>query len=330
MSIQARRKKLGRFLRGSWYVAKAFASTRHPILAHLVVTRRCNLSCAYCNEYDKVSSPVDLEALQQRVDNLASRGISIITLSGGEPLLHPQLEEVVRHIRSRGVMATVITNGYLLTRKRIEQLNAAGLDYLQISIDNVEPDDVSKKSLKVLDGKLALLRQFAHFGIVINSVIGAGIRNPEDALTITGRARELGMGTSLGILHTDGGQAKPLDDRQQKIYRAIVGRRGPGILTRLDKFGRDLVRGQPHPWKCRAGARYVYVDEFGLVHWCSQQKGYPGVPLERYSSEDMRREYFTEKPCAAYCTVQCVRRISIVDSWRHRQTSPRRSRSVAR
>ncbi len=306
-------------------VAKTLVSTRHTVLVHLVVTRRCNLSCAYCNEYDQVSKPVPLELLLRRVDDLASRGTSIITISGGEPLLHPELEQVVDHIRRRGIIATVITNGYLLTEQRIKGLNGARLDYLQISIDNVDPDETSIKSLKVLDGKLVLLARHAEFGVNVNAVLGSEIKNPEDARVVVNRARELGFPTSLGIIHSGNGQVKPLSALQQGIYREIVGGKGPGVFAWLDRFGENLVQGRPNRWRCRAGARYLYVDEDGLVHWCSQQRGYPGVPLEGYSREEMRRQYFTEKPCAAYCTVQCVHRASMMDGWRHPQVPAKAS-----
>ena len=307
-------------------VAKALVSTRHTVLVHLVATRRCNLSCAYCNEYDQVSKPVPLELLVRRVDDLASRGTSIITISGGEPLLHPELEQVVAHIRRRGIIATVITNGYLLTEQRIKSLNAARLDYLQISIDNVTPDETSMKSLKVLDSKLVLLSRHAEFGVNVNAVLGSEINNPEDARVVVHRARELGFPTSLGIIHSGNGQLKPLSGLQQSIYREIVGGKGPGVFAWLDRFGENLVQGRPNRWRCRAGARYLYVDEDGLVHWCSQQRGYPGVPLEGYSREEMRRQYFTEKPCAAYCTVQCVHRASMMDGWRHPQVQAKAAR----
>ena len=78
-------------------------------------------------------------------------GTAIVTISGGEPLLHPDLDAIIARIRKNGIIAGMITNGYLLAADRIERLNRAGLEYLQISIDNVLPDEVSKKSLKVLD-----------------------------------------------------------------------------------------------------------------------------------------------------------------------------------
>lgn len=135
--------KLSRALREAKLVARGLASTSHPILAHIIPMRRCNLACGYCNEYDKVSEPVPIETMRARLDRLASFGTSVITISGGEPMLHPGIFEIISHIRSHGMIAGLISNGYYLTRERIEKLNKAGLEYLQISIDNVKPDETS-------------------------------------------------------------------------------------------------------------------------------------------------------------------------------------------
>src|SRR5713226_2764934 len=121
--IRRRLKGLYRDLRGAWEVFRALASTEHPLLAHIIPIRRCNLSCKYCNEYDDFSKPVPTETMFRRVDKLAELGTSVITISGGEPLLHPELDEIIRRIRRRGMIAGLITNGYLLTVERIERLN---------------------------------------------------------------------------------------------------------------------------------------------------------------------------------------------------------------
>jgi MoaA/NifB/PqqE/SkfB family radical SAM enzyme len=300
-------------------LARAAVSTRHPVLVTLVVTRRCNLACGYCNEYDHVSQPVPTEALLTRIDRLADMGTSIVTISGGEPLLHPALDRVVAHIRRWGMVATVITNGYPLTRRWVERLNEAGLDYLQISIDNVKPDAVSRKSLDLLDRKLELLAETARFAVNVNSVVGAGVENPEEALVVAERARELGFSPTIGVIHDGRGQLRPLNERQRAVYKAIRRRSGVGFGV-VDRFETNLAEGKPTNWRCRAGARYFYVDEHGLVHWCSQQRGKPGIPLERYTEADMRREYLREKPCAPRCTIQCVHRASLMDEWRHPQS----------
>src|SRR6267142_357101 len=174
-------------------IGKALVSTKHPILVHIIPMRQCNLACTYCNEYDDFSKPVPLEEMKKRLDILAEMGTSILTISGGEPLMHPDLDEVIRHMRRRGMIAGLITNGFYLNKERIERLNEAGLEHLQISIDNVVPDEVSKKSLKTLDGRLVMLSQYAVFQVNINSVLGSGVKDPEDALKIAHRAVGLGF-----------------------------------------------------------------------------------------------------------------------------------------
>jgi MoaA/NifB/PqqE/SkfB family radical SAM enzyme len=191
-TLRGRAKAAKRKVRELAVVGHALASTKHVVMAQIVPMRFCNLSCAYCNEYDKVSKPVPLEEMVHRIDHLAALGSSIITISGGEPLTHPELDGIVARIRHHGRVAGMITNGYLLMPERIERLNRAGLDHMQISIDNIEPDEISKKSLKVLDKKLEFLSQHAEFHVNINSVVGGGIRNPQDALVIGKRALELG------------------------------------------------------------------------------------------------------------------------------------------
>jgi MoaA/NifB/PqqE/SkfB family radical SAM enzyme len=299
-------------------ILRGILSTDHPILVHLIPIRRCNLSCAYCNEFDDYSKPIPIDTMRSRVDLLAKLGTSIVTMSGGEPLLHPQLDEIIAHMRRRGIIAAMITNGYLLTADRIRALNDVGLDHMQISIDNVMPDDVSKKSLKVLDKKLQLLSEHADFHVNINSVIGGGIRDPKDALVVSHRALELGFTSTVGIIHDGEGQLRPLNEIERSVFLSIK-KLEKKNYSRFNWFQDDIAWGRPNEWRCRAGARYLYVCENGLVHYCSQQRGYPGKPLAEYTVEDIRREYLTEKGCAPYCTVSCVHQVSYFDSWRNPQ-----------
>jgi len=315
--VRRRLRSVDRRLREARMFARAMASKHHPIVAQIVPIRRCNLACSYCNEFDAVSPPVPLAEMLQRVDLLAALGTTIITLSGGEPMLHPDLDEIIRRIRSRGALATLITNGYLLTAERIRRLNDAGLDYLQISIDNVTPDETSKKSLKVLGRKLELLAEHAEFAVTVNSVLGAPVRNPQDARTIAQRARALGLFSTVGILHDGGGQHLPLAQDHLAIYRDLL---EPDqkmfAFAQYDRFQRNIAQGLPNRWHCRAGGRFLYICEDGLVHYCSQQRGRPGIPLERYFRTDLDREAAFEKPCAPFCTVSCVHQTAMLDAFR--------------
>jgi len=300
-------------------IAKGIVSTDHPVMAHIVPIRRCNLSCAYCNEYDDYSKPVPIETMKQRVDDLHRLGAAIVTISGGEPILHPELDDLISYMRSKGIITGMITNGYLLTADRIQRLNRAGLDHMQISIDNLMPDDVSKKSLKVLDKKLQLLSEHADFHVNINSVVGGGIHNPHDALVVGRRARQLGFTSTVGIIHDGDGQLRPLADQEREVFLKMKSMERSNY-SRLNWFQNNIAMGKPNDWKCRAGARYIYICEDGLVHYCSQQRGYPGTPLSQYTVDDIKREFLTEKGCAPHCTVSCVHQVSYMDFWRAPQT----------
>ena len=91
--------------------------------------------------------------------------------------------------------------------------------------------------------------------------------------------------------------------------------------SRFNHFQEAIANGQPNHWRCRAGARYLYICEFGLVHYCSQQRGYPGIPIAQYGRADVQREFLTEKGCAPNCTISCVHQVSYIDHWRAPQTS---------
>ncbi len=301
-------------------VGHSLASTSHPVMAQIVPMRRCNLACAYCNEYDDFSKPVVLGEMIRRIDHLGRLGTSIITISGGEPLLHPELDDIIRRIRYNGALAGMITNGYLLMPDRIERLNKAGLDHMQISIDNVQPDEVSKKSLKVLDKKLQMLAEHADFHININSVVGGGIKNPNDAIVIGKRAIQLGFTSTIGIIHDGDGQLKPLENEERRVYFEMRNWKKRNY-SRFNQFQEAIADGEPNDWRCRAGSRYLYICENGLVHYCSQQRGFPGVPLAEYTKADLKREFLTEKTCAPHCTISCVHQISYIDHWRAPQTA---------
>jgi len=302
---------------------RAVSSRYNPLLAQVVVTRHCNLSCGYCNEYDDFSPPVPLPILLERIDALARLKTAAVTLTGGEALLHPELHQVIARIRAHGMIATMITNGFRLSKKRILQLNEAGLQEMQISIDNLEPDDVSMKSLRSVERKLELLARYAQFKVNINSVLGVSDERTNDVLTIAQRATHYHFYHSIGVVHDGNGILKPLTDKQRAMYHHITANYR-SLTHRINHrlFQGNLVAGNKNDWKCRAGARYLYICEDGLVHWCSQRRGYPGIPVTAYSLQDIQREFDTEKKCSPRCTLSCVHQMSAFDRWRGRQSLP--------
>ncbi len=321
MSDHPTMQRLRDLLSGVKFIALAVGSRYTPLLAQVVVTRRCNLACGYCNEYDDSSAPVPLSELLARIDHLAALKTASITFTGGEPLLHPDLDRLIRAARGHGMIVTMITNGYPLTREWIMRLNAAGLQGMQISIDNLTPDAVSMKSLASVERKLALLSEHARFKVNVNSVLGVTGERTQDVVAVAEAAAKYGLQHSVGVLHDQTGTLKPLSPAQMSAYTQVT-RISPSAVHRLNYrlFQKNLMAGKANSWKCRAGARYLYLTEDGKVHWCSQQRGYPGIPLLEYGRDDIRREFHTRKSCSPTCTLSFVHQMSMFDRYRGAQT----------
>jgi MoaA/NifB/PqqE/SkfB family radical SAM enzyme len=297
----------------------AMLSPARPILVQMTVMRRCNLACGYCDEYDHTSAPVDKATACERIDHAARLGTVVLTLTGGEPLLHPQLDHLVARVASHGVVCTTITNGFLLSRDWIRRLNDAGLSFLQISVDTYRANGISQKCWTYVRPRLELLKAHARFGVNVNAVVGAG--EPDEVRQVAREVREMGFYLTLGLLHDvrgrveqglAGGQLADLfDELQGRANKTLFHRAGEGWEGRLLREGKTS-------WHCRAGARYLYVDEAGIVSYCSRRRGEPGVPLLSYTRERLVEEFAKVKGCEATCAIACARRASAFDEWRGR------------
>lgn len=295
-------------------IAATLADPDRPLIAHVIVCRRCNLSCGYCHEWSKTAEPVPRAVLAARLDDLARLRTLFVTLTGGEALLHPELEAIVADVRARGMIPVMNTNGFLLTRKRIEALNAAGLFALQISVDNLEPDSVTVKSLRPLTGKLRLLAQHARFRVRVNTVLGA--HNPRETVEVARAVRALGFDAKVSLVRDERGQVVPVGPDARRAYAEVqaLGRRAPWFLS--EDFQTALIDRGTVDWKCRSGARYFMVCEDGLVHYCESSFGSPGTPLAAYTVDDVRRAFATRKACADRCAVAYAHQASRADAWR--------------
>ncbi len=285
----------------------------------MVVVRRCNLACGYCNEFDDSSPPVDTSVLKARIDKIDDLGAFSLELTGGEPLLHPDLTELVAHAKTKRFRKVMlISNVFLMDERKIEALNRAGLDDLQVSVDGVKPNDVTIKVLKSVRPKLELLARLARFRVTLSGVIGSAA--PEEALEVVLYAKEKGFRPRVLLIHGADGQLR-LTPEQMDLYRRIRREIGDRFNEAHD-YRTKLMEGKAAPFKCRAGSRYLYVDEFGVVRWCSQTFQDFGIPLEQYSEADLRRQFMTQKPCTDQCTLGCARTTSAYDQWRGQDLDP--------
>ena len=284
-----------------------------PFLTQMVVIRRCNLSCGYCSEYDKTSDPVPVQVLEDRLRKLKELGTFGISLTGGEPTLHPELPRLIRTCRELRFYRTgMITNGFFLRPELIETLNQAGLQKMQISIDGVHANETTEKVLNNLKKRLQWLRDHARFQVVVSSVIGAC--PPEEAEEVVSFALKMGFAARVLLVHDEHGQVK-LNSEELRSFRNVVGML-PRRWREPSDYRERLIRQGSAPFKCRAGSRYLYIDEYGKVNWCSQTRTVWSKPLMGYTLKDLREQFYKYKSCHATCTLNCARSQSYFDNWR--------------
>ncbi len=286
--------------------AKRVVDSR-PMYSQVVVTDDCNLTCSYCDEYTPGAPVIPLEELKKRIDKLDELGVLVYDFLGGETLLHPDIAALIRHVKSKrggSNLATIITNGFLLTEKMIRDLNDAGLDFMQVSIDSIEPTDISQKSLKSVLPRLRLLAKEAKFQVEIQTVLS------EDTFENYDRFRdivkELPFAFGFSIQHGPGGKIAIQGEKFLDLLRRY------GVFEGVNFYGphlREMLLGDfSRPWKCLAGFKFLYLNSHGAVQWCAQQRNYR-YPLERMDLAQLRFNN-RHKPCEAGCSLGCVRMVS--------------------
>ncbi|MEO8458852.1 MAG: radical SAM protein, partial [Chloroflexota bacterium] len=285
-----------------------------PIDAQLIITRRCNLSCGYCAEYDNVSEPVPLQELKDRIDALHRLHSANITLLGGEPLMHPDIAEIVRYAR-RKANVSVVTNGFLLRNSVIEALNQAGLNNLTVSVDTLKADHTRfiQKSFQSLKTRLQRLHNLAKFDVHVTAVLCESSK--DDFQQLVREVQGMGFRMSINLLHNAKGyidiEGQPYLDLFEEFYR------DGKPFTFLDyEYGKQLLSGERPDWVCKTGSRYLYVDEHGDVQLCASQLGRKSFvkPIVDYTRADLDRNSKTSKGCEEGCSVGCAFRCSIIDN----------------
>jgi MoaA/NifB/PqqE/SkfB family radical SAM enzyme len=286
--------------------------TNAPLDAQLIVTRRCNLSCGYCSEYDNFSEPVPTDELKQRIDALHRLHSANITMLGGEPLMHPDIAELVAYA-GRKSNTSVVTNGFLLRNGVIEALNEAGLNNITVSVDTLhaDPSRYIQKSFRSLKTRLERLKRLAKFDVHVTAVLCESSK--DDFRQLMHEIEAFGFRMSVNLIHNSKGyvtiEGQPYLDLYEDFYH------DGKPFTYLDyEYGKKLLQGERPDWKCRAGARYLYVDEFGKVQLCASQLGRLAKPVVEYTALDLKEQSRTSKDCEEGCSVGCAYRCSLVDN----------------
>src|SRR4030095_6777262 len=281
---------------------------RKPLQCSLYVTDRCNLDCAYCTEYDNSRPHPSLDDLKKWVRKIRELGTMRIALVGGEPLTHPNIVELVRYCRELGFATSLTTNGFLLTRKLVADLEDAGLQVMQSSGDPMTPRPITKKSFKTVLPKLDYFRD-SKISLHITGVICADTLPESEAVLETGLSR--GIPTEVRLVHADPLRRFRVDRGQREELERFIDsmierkRRGEKIHTSeviLD-YQRSLLRGEHVEWTCAAGYKLFFVSAQGKFWICSMV--HTNKHIMDVTLDDLYANY-KKKSCQEGCGVYCA------------------------
>jgi MoaA/NifB/PqqE/SkfB family radical SAM enzyme len=281
-----------------------------PLQCSLYVTDRCNLDCGYCDEHDNNAEHPSIEELKRRVNKIRELGTLKIALVGGEPLYHPDVVELVHFCKSLGMSTSLTTNGLLLKEKLVTQLEAAGLDVIQISVDRVTPSEVTKKAIQLLDRKIALLDR-SRIKVHLTGVICADTLDECEQVLDYGLARDIP--TEIRLVHADSRGEQRVDAGERERAKAIIQRMierkraGEKIHTTqaLLEYQLAILNGQEvhETWTCAAGYKLFFVSARGNFMECSMR---PEVgSIYEINREDLK-SYYRKKACQKGCGVYCA------------------------
>lgn len=289
-------------------LARAFDDK--PLQCSLYVTDRCNLDCGYCSEHDNQAPHPHIDELKSWVGKIRELGTLKIALVGGEPLTHPNIVELVSFCKALGMSTSLTTNGLLLTEELVRGLEKAGLDVIQVSVDRVTPSAITKKALKSLDRKLALLKD-STIKLHITGVICADTLDECEQVLEYGLSREIP--TEIRLVHEGPPGSVRVDAGEHSRVRAILERmisrkrRGEKIHTTqalLDYQLETLDGKKVHEnWTCAAGYKLFFVSAKGRFMECSMSPAGPSI-LDISQSE--LKTYYRKKPCQQGCGVYCA------------------------
>ena len=297
-----------RELRGYRYLstAKRLFDTK-PLQCSLYVTDQCNLDCAYCTEYDNSKPHPALEDITRWLTKIRDLGTVRVALVGGEPLMHPDIVEIVRRTRRLGIAVSLTTNGFLLSKELLDDLEGAGLEVMQISVDRMTPSAITRKSFKTILPKLELFRG-SRINLHVTGVLCADTLPESRAVLETGLSR--GLPTEVRVVHADPDQQFRVDPGARRELEAFIewmkDAKESGVKIHTTDAILDyqlaLVRGQPFEWSCTAGFKIFFVSAQGKFWICSMR------PTEKHILDVTPSDLVANnrpKPCQNGCGIYC-------------------------
>jgi MoaA/NifB/PqqE/SkfB family radical SAM enzyme len=281
-----------------------------PIWAQINVTWRCNLTCHYCTEHDNSKGHVPTSALYARIDRCKKLGVIHADLIGGEPLLHPDIFPLMRHVVASGMSTGMTTNGRLLSEDKLDALVDLGMGRIQISIDRLTPSPETPKSLQTLRNTIDRVARRGLWFYVATVLCPETL---DEAIPLAEHCFALGVPIFFSLVHSRGRlHPGPLTEPTLEKLRWLRQKKREGKPISnpyyLIRYLERALSGQPTRWRCLGGNKAFYVSPEGNFQSCTHVP--PLRPFAEVTAQDIRSQR-SRKGCEDGCGVDCMVRTSL-------------------
>jgi MoaA/NifB/PqqE/SkfB family radical SAM enzyme len=308
-----------------WHWLRETIRTGGPGQVVFAINNACNAGCAFCNfALDRLPRAhwafAPLDDTRRAIDVLHGLFIRYLIVTGGEPLLHPDVDAIIAHAHACGMNVLLVTNGSRLTPARCRELATAGVSSVVISVDAAEvtAHEVNRRLPGVCEKIRRANAALAELGVQTTaSVTMSRLVEDDDALIVFLRALGFASATfsyPLTELPSSflGYAPSPLvqftrTELEARFARVKALKRSFPIVNpsaSLDDM-QHLVRGEPQQFECLGGYRYFYLDWTLQVWRCHHWSEPIG------SVFDLEPSKYVRDGCTR-CMIDCFRDASVM------------------
>jgi MoaA/NifB/PqqE/SkfB family radical SAM enzyme len=280
-------------------------------VAEFAITNACIAKCSFCEIWKQQPKVfVDREKALEVIDRLADHGTVHVTITGGEPLLHPDVVEFVRRATERRMHSAVLAAApqLLLKNDIIKRLEDAGNDMISISFDSGDPRIMaeSRQIPNIMEDMTKAVELIARTRIKTMASVLIWNNNYDKIEEVCVRAKNMGFDIiSLNYPTFSQSQVYPLGGEGISLSRenVIQGLESAIKLRKTGKYGiintavsmKNIIRFLKDPAKiryhCLGGTNVLFVDWFFNVHPCMQ------LPIVLGNILTMEEKDYSMPPC---------------------------------
>lgn len=280
------------------------------------ITTACNCRCRMCNMWKK--KPVIVKDYKKLIDFMKKNKVLVLSLTGGEPMLHPNLLEIIRYAKSKGFMVHMATNGTLLTLEKAKALKIAGLDIISFSIDHYTPavQDNLRRHKGAFNKVLNAVKIVKEAGIPFSTSTVVTLFNYKNIdKVIRFVDKKLDTSFTLCTPHNSPDSAFFEENSKEvsftssemiRVTEKIIEMKKKGYnVSNSEEFLLDYInslKGKSN-YACQGGSFVYYLEVNGEFYPCFNKK----------KVFDMKTGWKTDKTGCYDCSIQCFKEPSVVN-----------------